>query len=378
MENYSIKLNSSNSKIIKYICSYAINCGNIKNFISDGFSRSKDTLKMNSDVYELDLKSDYGSYTIEYDFNEKKEQIEITYKQIGDVVSGSDNPLMYEELMLTGSSKELLLDYIEAARKTNITPIKNNKIICRILSQGRWTILSSINKRPKNTLFLPFDIDELLTDINTFFEEEQDYIDNGVPFKMNILLEGVPGSGKTSLIYTVASEINYDISFLNITKDLDDNSIIRAVTSLPDNTILVLEDIDALFIDRESKSNVSFSAILNILDGILKKHKLIIFLTTNHKEHLDPALLRSGRIDKEFSFTYANNSQVTKMFNHFFPDKKEELNKLVSYIKGKKFSTSDLHRFFFEHRKCNNIIEKLEKLESMACKNEYTFENLYI
>ena len=27
---------------------------------------------MNSDVYELDLKSDYGSYTIEYDYNKKK------------------------------------------------------------------------------------------------------------------------------------------------------------------------------------------------------------------------------------------------------------------------------------------------------------------
>ena len=58
-----------------------------------------------------------------------------------------------------------------------------------------------------------------------------------------------------------------------------------AISNLDDNTILLLEDIDSLF---NEQTNISFSGILNILDGIGRKHKLMIFLTTNHKNKLDP------------------------------------------------------------------------------------------
>ena len=49
---------------------------------------------------------------------------------------------------------------------------------------------------------------------------------------------------------------------------------------------------------------VSFSCILNILDGMGRKHKMITFMTTNHLDRLDPALIRPGRIDKSLLFDY--------------------------------------------------------------------------
>jgi len=43
---------------------------------------------------------------------------------------------------------------------------------------------------------------------------------------------------------------------------------------------------------------VSFSGLLNAIDGVRSQEGRILFMTTNHKENLDPALLRPGRADK--------------------------------------------------------------------------------
>ena len=69
-----------------------------------------------------------------------------------------------------------------------------------------------------------------------------------------------------------------------------------AISKIPEKAILLLEDVDALFVDRKAndsnKSLVSFSGILNVLDGMARKNGLITFLTTNYRNELDPALIR--------------------------------------------------------------------------------------
>jgi mitochondrial chaperone BCS1 len=43
-------------------------------------------------------------------------------------------------------------------------------------------------------------------------------------------------------------------------------------------------------------------------------------LTTNHREQLDPALIRPGRCDREFELGYLSAETCAKMFSCFFPD----------------------------------------------------------
>ena len=110
---------------------------------------------------------------------------------------------------------------------------------------------------------------------------------------------------------------------MNFNLDVDDATFMKAVSMLPEKSILVLEDIDALFVERKigdsNKSMISFSGILNTLDGMGRKNGLITFLTTNYKMKLDKALLRPGRIDKMMTFSYAKKGQIKKMFDVFFP-----------------------------------------------------------
>ena len=83
---------------------------------------------------------------------------------------------------------------------------------------------------------------------------------------------------------------------------------------LPEKTILVLEDIDALFVERKpgdsNKSMISFSGLLNTLDGIAHKEEQLTFLTTNYITKLDKTLIRPGRIDKTVKFSYATIYQI--------------------------------------------------------------------
>ena len=372
---YSIKFNSDSRKIIRYILKYSLILNpSIKNFTSDGFTRTKDLEK-----FELDLKFDYGFYEINIqEDNDKK--IYINYTQETSTV-GCDLPMKYEELTLYSLNKQDMLDFIEKARKYSNEPDKNNKLVIRVLNDTSWMILSKIHKRSIETLFLDFDINELIEEINDFFKNEEEYISNGVPFKMNFLLEGIAGAGKSSLIYSLASHFNMDIATLTISKDLDDNTFIKAITRLPDNTILVLEDIDALFIERESKTNISFSALLNVLDGILKKHKLLTFLTTNHKDRLDDALIRSGRIDKEIKFTYCTNKQAEKMYDYFFINKNNyEINKkkFINFIRKFKYTTSDLQKFMFKNRKIENPMDKIEEFTELLNKKNASYDMLYL
>lgn len=48
-------------------------------------------------------------------------------------------------------------------------------------------------------------------------------------------------------------------------------------------------------------NRVTFSGLLNCLDGVASTEARILFMTTNYLERLDPALVRPGRVDvKEY------------------------------------------------------------------------------
>lgn len=54
----------------------------------------------------------------------------------------------------------------------------------------------------------------------------------------------------------------------------------------------------------------------------------MIVMTTNHPEHLDPALIRPGRIDKIVELTYMTEEDAAEMLEHYFAAKMEESERL--------------------------------------------------
>ena len=65
-------------------------------------------------------------------------------------------------------------------------------------------------------------------------------------------------------------------------------------------------------IKYQGLGRLTFSGLLNALDGVASTEARIVFMTTNHVDRLDPALIRPGRVDmKEYV--------LTQMFKRFYP-----------------------------------------------------------
>lgn len=116
-----------------------------------------------------------------------------------------------------------------------------------------------------------------------------------------------------------------------------------------ESKIFVFEDIDALSAsvteNRENKEDshrmadfetvmkdmmpISLSDLLNIMDGLLSSDGTICLFTTNHIEKLDPALLRSGRMNKMIEFRYLNantaNAMIKKYLGFEIDDLEDEI-----------------------------------------------------
>ena len=121
----------------------------------------------------------------------------------------------------------------------------------------------------------------------------------------------------------------------------------------------------------ENKNNITFTALLNSLDGIAHAHGQMIFMTTNHPLVLDSALKRPGRVDFSLKFDYANKNQIEKMYKTFLPNQSEHFKQFYKSVKHFKLTTAMLQQFFFGNKNCDSILSKIEELEKLCNENKY-------
>lgn len=285
--------------------------------------------------------------------------------------------------------KGLLDDFIQDARKyydTHISEIEDKKGEVGIyIFDDYWELLNRHQPRPITTVHLDGLETEILEYLKKFksIENRGKYKMLGVPYKKNIMFEGHPGTGKTSLIFSLASELDCNLAIINFSKDMDDNNFMRAIRRLPKKCILVLDDIDALFKERKSndgfKNALSFSALLNTLDGLAYRQGLITIMTTNYMCNLDSALKRPGRIDKIYSFKLASKVQTQHMFNKFFPEHTEHFTTFYKTIKLCKYTTAILQQYFMWYMEDYSLIlENIEEFKELCQKHNYDERpNLY-
>ncbi|RPD57296.1 P-loop containing nucleoside triphosphate hydrolase protein [Lentinus tigrinus ALCF2SS1-6] len=216
---------------------------------------------------------------------------------------------------------------------------------------GCWRWNGARQKRPMSSIVLePGVKDMILADCKDFLSSEDWYAERGIPFRRGYLLHGVPGSGKTSLIHSLAGELGLDIYVVSLSsKGMSDNTLTTLMGNVPSRCILLLEDLDAAFtrgISRDESSTgvptsstststtssaknkedsdgstLSLSGLLNSLDGVAAAEGRLLFATTNHIERLDPALSRPGRMDVWVNFKHATKWQAEGIFKCFFPAK---------------------------------------------------------
>lgn len=300
-----------------------------------------------------------GEYEFVFTDSQKEEHnFKVFYKEESTPLPVSGELLYFRRLLVTTPTREGFVEFYKAASEIDNT--NETKLRISVTNKySEWITYSHIPIRRLDTIYMNEKLKtKILDDLLTFLNSEDEYDAFGIPYKKTYLLTGVPGSGKTSLIKALCNEIHYNLAILSMSRDMDNATIQGSFRSIDPKTVLLLEDIDCLFEKRVSiEPTFTFSNLLNLLDGVLFKHGLIVFITTNHPEKLDPALLRQGRTDMIVQFTYPTRSEIEKMFRDMigkYYSSPEETNdafkNFYDKIKDKLVSMSAIVNFLFRYK----------------------------
>jgi chaperone BCS1 len=189
------------------------------------------------------------------------------------------------------------------------------------------------------------------------------------------MLHGVPGSGKSSTIKSIANYTKRHIIIVDLSSILDLYDLMNMLykpnignTVIPLNKrIYVFEDIDcntSIVCNRKNTQNdnnsekpsITLSNVLNCLDGVLELNDVIIIMTTNHIEKLDPALIRPGRINRVIELTKLDSDSMREMIKY-----KYQVCVKDSLIKNKVITPATLNNLML----VSETIEELEEQLSL-------------
>lgn len=239
--------------------------------------------------------------------------------------SGNSQTLAREEIHVrafTLRSRQFIARLIQEAQQSLKTDDDSTRVHSN--EHWNWSAATLIPRRPMESVILREGLAQMLVaDAQTFFESKQWYRDRAIPWRRGYLLHGEPGCGKSSIAHALASQLGMHIAVLSLASVAGDAALRSLMQCMPPKCLLLIEDIDAAFAKREGKEveMITFSGLLNAIDGIAAAEGRILVMTTNHIDQIDPALRRPGRSDVEVKIEMADESQARRMFLRFFPDR---------------------------------------------------------
>ena len=173
----------------------------------------------------------------------------------------------------------------------------------------------------------------------------------GVKPPKGVLLYGPPGTGKTLLARACASQT--DAAFFKLSgPELvqmyigDGSKMVREAFELAKQTvksgkssgaIMFIDELDAIGTKRygddqqgEREVQRTMLELLNQLDGFSPNDMVKVIAATNRPDILDPALLRSGRLDRKIELPMPNEQARERMFH--IHSRKMHVHKDTSFI----------------------------------------------
>jgi chaperone BCS1 len=119
---------------------------------------------------------------------------------------------------------------------------------------GAWIKSKNKRSRTMESVILDKEISErVLEDLKEFVDSEEWYKKMGVPYRRCYLLYGPPGTGKSSFTQALAGHMKYSICFVNVSDNMTDFNFNNLLNNAPKKSVILLEDVDAMFEGRKNK-----------------------------------------------------------------------------------------------------------------------------
>ncbi|CAN6914794.1 hypothetical protein Bca4012_088126 [Brassica carinata] len=248
---------------------------------------------------------------------------------------------------------------------------------------------------------------EIMEDLKDFAECQSFYRRTGRAWKRGYLLYGPPGTGKSSMIAAMANYLGYDIYDLELTEVKSNSELRKLLMKTSSKSIIVIEDIDCSInlTNRGNKFNepemtltgsglgdesgngngngngntITLSGLLNFTDGLWSccgSERIFVF-TTNHIEKLDPALLRSGRMDMHVYMSYCTFPSLKILLRNYLGYEEGDLSddvlkELEGVVEKAEITPADVSEVLIKNRRDKEraVRELLEDLKRRAERNE--------
>jgi len=165
-------------------------------------------------------------------------------------------------------------------------------------------------------------------------ESEEWFKARGIPWKLGLMFEGMPGTGKTLLARAMGQTLNMPIFVFDLAT-MSNKDFVQAWRRMMDWSpcIFFVDDLHAVFNKSENvaklgdRPGLTFNCLLSMLDGAENSEGVLTIITTNHLETVDPALAsgngratRPGRIDRIVHFDTLDEAGRHKMAKRILGD----------------------------------------------------------
>lgn len=234
-----------------------------------------------------------------------------------------DGEIVYDhEYTITSFAEEGVRDFLNYLEDTwNQKQNEGLHIVLRGEYHGDSNSFSKVIYKSFDDLF--FDgKKKLIKHLDLYLESEALYRKKKITYKTSILLGGSPGNGKTCAGFAIADYTRRPIYHVNPRSFATDESFQNYIMNIERGSVILMEDVDSFFGNREngteSKTFLSFSSILNTLDGLFSPHDVIFVMTTNKPEELDEALVRKGRLDLKIKFENPTGIEINNYLSWYF------------------------------------------------------------
>lgn len=157
----------------------------------------------------------------------------------------------------------------------------------------------------------------LLNQVQRWLQAENFYKEKNINWRRGFLLNGKPGNGKSSLVLQIAKKSELPLYIFQLST-MDNNELKKFINDLGNGPgIILIEDFDNIFNLRQGliKGGVTFDFFINIIGGANSLKDKILFITTNHLDKVDPAVLRPGRCDEIIDVKPLNENERLDMAN---------------------------------------------------------------
>ncbi|XP_044463568.1 AAA-ATPase At5g57480 [Mangifera indica] len=254
---------------------------------------------------------------------------------------------------------------------------------------------------------------EIMEDLKDFANGQAFYQTTGRAWKRGYLLYGPPGTGKSSMIAAMANYLGYDIYDLELTEVHNNSELRKLLMKTSSKSIIVIEDIDCSVNLTSRKGNkskggssgsrnyyepemrygsggdegnnnnsVTLSGLLNFTDGIWSccgSERIFVF-TTNHIEKLDPALLRSGRMDMHIYMSYCTYPALLILLKNYLGYQESDLEggvlkDLQEVIEKAEMTPADISEVLIKNKRNKEKAVK-ELVETLKVRAEKRLKNV--